>query len=37
MRRALLLVLLAGCTKSTDAPVATMEFVDSRGKTVKIA
>jgi len=37
MRRALLLVLLAGCAKTVDAPAATKEFVDSRGKTVKIA
>ena len=37
MRRALLLVLLAGCAKPSDPPVATKEFTDSRGKTIRIA
>jgi iron complex transport system substrate-binding protein len=37
VRRALLLVLLAGCAKTSDPPVATKEFVDSRGKTIRIA
>jgi len=36
MKRALLLVLLVGCSKPADAPAATREFVDSRGKTVRI-
>ena len=37
MRRLLLVVLLAGCSKAADRPVATREFIDSRGKTVRIA
>jgi len=37
VRRLLLVVLLAGCSKAADRPVATREFIDSRGKTVRIA
>lgn len=37
MRRLLLLVLLAGCSKPEDPPAATRDFVDARGKTVKVA
>jgi iron complex transport system substrate-binding protein len=37
MKRILLLVLLAGCSKSSDSPAATRDFIDSRGKTVRIA
>jgi iron complex transport system substrate-binding protein len=36
MRRLLLLVLLAGCSKTDDPAQPTREFVDSRGKAVKI-
>lgn len=36
MKRALLIVLLAGCSGPSDPPAATREFVDSRGKTVRI-
>jgi iron complex transport system substrate-binding protein len=37
VRRILLLLLLAGCSKPSDPPATTREFVDSRGKTVKVA
>lgn len=37
MKRLLLLVLLAGCSKPADPPPATREFIDSRGKAVRIA
>jgi iron complex transport system substrate-binding protein len=36
VKRALLLVLLAGCSDSTVSSAATREFTDSRGKTVRI-
>jgi iron complex transport system substrate-binding protein len=36
VRRLLLLVLLVGCSKPAGPPAGTREFVDSRGKTVKI-
>jgi iron complex transport system substrate-binding protein len=36
MKRALLLVLLVGCSGSTDSSAATREFTDSRGKTIRI-
>lgn len=37
MKRLLLLVLLAGCSQSSEAPRTTREFVDARGKTVKVS
>jgi iron complex transport system substrate-binding protein len=37
VRRWLLLVLLAGCSKAADAPATTRDFIDSRGKTVRVA
>jgi iron complex transport system substrate-binding protein len=37
MKRLLLLVLFAGCSKPADPPAVTRDFVDSRGKTVKVA
>jgi iron complex transport system substrate-binding protein len=37
MRRLLLLVLIAGCSKPADPPAAKRDFIDSRGKTVSIA
>jgi iron complex transport system substrate-binding protein len=38
MKRLLALVLfVAGCSKPADPPTATREFVDSRGKTVKVS
>jgi len=36
VRRALLLVLLAGCSGSTDSSAPTREFTDSRGKSIRI-
>jgi iron complex transport system substrate-binding protein len=36
MKRALLLVLLASCSKPAEPPLPKREFVDSRGKTVSI-
>jgi iron complex transport system substrate-binding protein len=36
VRRALLFVILLGCSRNPDAPAATKEFTDSRGKTVRI-
>ena len=36
MKRLLLLVLLAGCSKPADPPSETREFTDSRGKIVKV-
>jgi len=37
MRRLALIVLLAGCSRPADPPPLTREFVDARGKIVKIA
>lgn len=37
MRTLALLVVLAGCSKPPDPPAAAREFVDSRGKAVKVA
>jgi iron complex transport system substrate-binding protein len=36
VKRALLFVLLAGCSKTDDPRAATREFVDSRGRAVRI-
>ena len=36
MKRVLLLVLSAGCSRPADPEVATREFIDSRGKAVRI-
>jgi iron complex transport system substrate-binding protein len=36
VKRALLLVLLAGCSGPTDSSASTREFTDSRGKTIRI-
>jgi iron complex transport system substrate-binding protein len=36
VRRALLLLALLGCSRSTDPPAATRAFVDARGKSVTV-
>lgn len=36
MKRVLLLALLGGCSRTEDPPLPTREFVDARGKTVKV-
>jgi iron complex transport system substrate-binding protein len=37
VKRLLALLLIVGCSKPTEAPVAKRDFVDARGKTVSIA
>jgi iron complex transport system substrate-binding protein len=36
VKRLLILTLLAGCSKPVEAPASTRDFVDARGKTVKV-